>query len=66
MNQLKRRVEQLSAAGVRAEYLSNNDLEIREPELSNNQQTGAAFLPDDCQLDAHRTVAYIEKVCVFS
>lgn len=63
LNQLKSRVQQLSMAGIRAEYLSNNDLAIREPELAINQQSGAAFLPDDCQLDAHRTMAFIEKVC---
>lgn len=61
LNQLERRVQQLSKAGIKAEYLSNNDLAIREPELGINHQTGAAFLPDDCQLDAYRTVAFIEK-----
>ncbi|KAL2935859.1 Hydrogen cyanide synthase subunit HcnC [Bienertia sinuspersici] len=62
-DQLQNRVQQLAAAGVRAEYLSNNDLATREPELGITQGSGAAFLPDDSQLDAHRTVAFIEKVC---
>uniref|UniRef100_A0A803MFR2 FAD-dependent oxidoreductase domain-containing protein 1 n=1 Tax=Chenopodium quinoa TaxID=63459 RepID=A0A803MFR2_CHEQI len=61
LNQLKRRVQELSKAGIRAEYLSHNDLANREPELGINQQSGAAFLPDDCQLDAYRTMAFIEK-----
>ena len=26
------------------------------------EDSGAAFLPDDCQLDAHCTVAFIEKL----
>lgn len=62
LDQLKHIVQQFSAAGIRAEYLSKNDLAIREPELGTNEHSGAAFLPDDCQLDAHRTVAFIEKV----
>ncbi|XP_010678979.2 uncharacterized protein LOC104894450 isoform X1 [Beta vulgaris subsp. vulgaris] len=61
LDQLKHIVQQFSAAGIRAEYLSKNDLAIREPELGTNEHSGAAFLPDDCQLDAHRTVAFIEK-----
>ncbi|XP_021733486.1 uncharacterized protein LOC110700279 [Chenopodium quinoa] len=61
LNQLKRRVQELSKAGVRAEYLSHDDLANKEPELGINQQSGAAFLPDDCQLDAYRTMAFIEK-----
>lgn len=26
------------------------------------EHSSATFLPDDCQLDAHRTVAFIERV----
>ncbi|KAL2897173.1 LRR receptor kinase SERL2 [Bienertia sinuspersici] len=37
---------QLVAAGVRAEYLSNIDLALREPELSITQGSGAAFLTE--------------------
>ncbi|KAH7576524.1 hypothetical protein JRO89_XS01G0098800 [Xanthoceras sorbifolium] len=59
---LKERVKQLSEAGLRAEYLSSNDLLLEEPALVVGEDSGAAFLPDDCQLDAMRTVAYIEKV----
>lgn len=59
---LKAKVNQLSEAGVRAEYLSNDDLLQEEPALAVGGDSGAAFLPDDCQLDAMRTVAYIEKV----
>ncbi|KAL5794488.1 hypothetical protein ACOSP7_003082 [Xanthoceras sorbifolium] len=59
---LKERVKQLSEAGLRAEYLSSNDLLLEEPALVVGEDSGAAFLPDDCQLDAMRTVAYIKKV----
>ncbi|KAK9747815.1 hypothetical protein RND81_02G015800 [Saponaria officinalis] len=61
LDQLKKLVHRLSAAGIRADYLSSNDLAAREPKLEVGRQSGAAFLPDDCQLDAYRTVAYIEK-----
>lgn len=60
---LRRRVEELSQEGLRAEFLSTNDLLSEEPELVLEKEGGAAFFPDDCQLDAHRTVAFIEKVC---
>lgn len=58
---LKGRVKQLSAAGLKAEYLCTSDLFKQEPDLLVEKDSAAAFLPDDCQLDAHRTVAYIEK-----
>ncbi|KAF7825887.1 FAD-dependent oxidoreductase [Senna tora] len=58
---LKKRVKQLSEAGLKAEYLGSSDLFDKEPALLVDKDSGAAFLPDDCQLDAHRTVAYIEK-----
>lgn len=61
---LKKRVKQLSDAGLKAEYLCSSDLFNKEPALSVDEDSGAAFLPDDCQLDAHRTVAYIEKVVI--
>lgn len=59
---LKRRVKQLSEAGIKAEYLSSHDLHLEEPAVEVGEGGGAAFFPDDCQLDAHRTVAFIEKV----
>ena len=62
LTQLNKQVQQLCAAGLRAEYLSGDDLALCEPELGVGRESGAAFLPDDCQLDAHRTVAFIEKV----
>lgn len=61
---LKGRVKQLSEAGLKAEYLCSRDLSKREPDLLVDKDTAAAFLPDDCQLDAHRTVTYLEKVCI--
>ena len=62
---LKRRVQQLSEAGLQAEYLSGHDLLQEEPALLVGEDSSAAFLPDDCQLDAQRTVAFIEKVSYF-
>lgn len=59
---LKKRVKQLSEAGMNAEFLSSSDLSVVEPALMLGKEGGAAFLPDDYQLDARRTVAYIEKV----
>ncbi|KAM5562921.1 hypothetical protein ABKV19_017884 [Rosa sericea] len=58
---LKRMVKQQCEAGVRSEYLSATDLRIKEPELRVDKDTGAAFLPDDSQLDAHRAVEFLEK-----
>lgn len=58
---LKGRVKWLSEAGLKADFLGSSDLLKREPDLLVDKDTAAAFLPDDCQLDAHRTVAYIEK-----
>ncbi|KAK7293223.1 hypothetical protein RJT34_16086 [Clitoria ternatea] len=58
---LKGRVKQLSEAGLKAEYLCSSDLLKEEPDLLVEKDSAAAFLPDDCQLDAQRTVAYIEK-----
>lgn len=59
---LKGWVKQLCEAGLKAEYLSSNELIRKEPDLLVDKYSAAAFLPDDCQLDARRTVAYIEKV----
>lgn len=59
---LKQKVHELSEGGLRAEYLSSADLFLKEPAILVDDETGAAFLPDDSQLDAHRAVAYIEKV----
>ncbi|GLU03919.1 hypothetical protein SLE2022_210900 [Rubroshorea leprosula] len=58
---LKRRVNQLTEAGLRAEYLSSIDLLSKEPELFVGNDGGAAFFPDDCQLDACRAASFIEK-----
>ncbi|XP_019461232.1 PREDICTED: uncharacterized protein LOC109360651 [Lupinus angustifolius] len=58
---LKGRVKQLNEAGLKAEYLSSSDLFKQEPDLLVDEDSTAAFLPDDCQLDAHLTVAHIEK-----
>lgn len=61
---LKQSVKQLNEAGLKAEYLCGSDLFNEEPALLVDEDSGAAFLPNDCQLDAHRTVEYIEKVII--
>ncbi|KAL8531112.1 hypothetical protein ACS0TY_007939 [Phlomoides rotata] len=58
---LKKKVEQFVDAGLGAEFLSSDDLLAEEPALKLGEESGAAFMPDDCQLDARRTVAFIEK-----
>ncbi|KAL3531037.1 hypothetical protein ACH5RR_010359 [Cinchona calisaya] len=58
---LERKVKQLCDAGVGAEFLSNQELLLKEPSLELGKEGTAAFLPDDCQLDAQRAVAVIEK-----
>lgn len=58
---LKKKVKRLSEAGLRAEYLTSDALRLKEPELEVGKDGGAAFLPDDCQLDAQRAVAFIQK-----
>lgn len=65
LEMLERRVKQQCEAGLRAEYLSATDLRIKEPELMVDKDTGAAFLPDDSQLDARRAVEFLEKVFFF-
>lgn len=62
LDMLKRKVKVLTGAGLEAEYLSGADLLSMEPALLIGDSCGAAFLPNDCQLDAHRTAAFIEKV----
>lgn len=62
---LKGRVKLLCEAGLRAEYLSASDLHVKEPELMVDKDTGAAFLPDDSQLNARRAAEFLEKVHLF-
>ncbi|XP_050937155.1 uncharacterized protein LOC103492582 isoform X2 [Cucumis melo] len=61
LDMLKRKVKQLSGAGLEAEYLSSVDLLSMEPALLIGDSCGAAFLPNDCQLDAYSTAAFIQK-----
>ncbi|XP_043700678.1 glycine oxidase [Telopea speciosissima] len=58
---LRDRVRRLAEAGMEVEYLSGYSLVLKEPALDVGKGGGAAFLPDDSQLDAHRAVAFIEK-----
>lgn len=62
---LKRRVKLLRDAGLRAEYLSSSDLLLEEPSLVVEEDSGAAFLPDDCQIDAQSAVMFIQEVLYF-
>lgn len=66
LDMLKRRVKQLSEAGLQVECLYSSDLLLEEPELAVGEDGGAAFVPDDCQIDAQRTASFIEKVSYFS
>lgn len=66
LDMLKRRVKQLSEAGLQVECLYSSDLLLEEPELAVGEDGGAAFVPDDCQFDAQRTASFIEKVSYFS
>lgn len=59
---LKRRVKKLAEAGLRAEYLCSSEVLLKEPAVMVENEGGAAFLPDDYQLDARRAVAFIRKV----
>ncbi|KAL8208701.1 hypothetical protein R6Q57_008113 [Mikania cordata] len=61
MAALEGKAKQLCKAGLKAELLSSIDLKEVEPALVIGQEGGAVFLPDDYQLDARRSVAYIEK-----
>ncbi|EPS64376.1 oxidoreductase [Genlisea aurea] len=58
---LQEKVQKLRDSGVDAKFLSHDDLLVEEPALELNEEGGAAFVPDDCQIDAKRAVAFIEK-----
>ncbi|XP_051142106.1 uncharacterized protein LOC127259023 [Andrographis paniculata] len=58
---LKKSVDKLVDFGVSAVYLNRDDLLAEEPALKLGDAHGAAFVPGDFQIDAKRTVAYIEK-----
>ncbi|XP_011628676.1 uncharacterized protein LOC18448548 isoform X1 [Amborella trichopoda] len=58
---LQERVRLLSEAGLKVQYLPASDLLKKEPSLDVGSEGGAAFVLDDCQLDAQRTVEFIEK-----
>ena len=45
--------------------MSASDLISKEPALMVEEDCGAAFLPDDCQLDAHLAVDIILKVLYY-
>ncbi|GFP91172.1 calmodulin-like protein 3 [Phtheirospermum japonicum] len=51
---LKKKVEKLVEAGLGAQFLSRDELRAEEPALELGEEAGAAFMPDDCQIDAKR------------
>lgn len=59
---LRRKVEQLVDAGLGAKFLDSDELLMEEPALKLEGECGAAFMPDDSQLDARVAVAFLEKV----
>lgn len=63
---LEERVKLLNQAGLQAEYLPASSLHLEEPALEIGKEGGAALVPDDCQLDASQTVAFIEEVTFIS
>lgn len=58
---LRKKVKQLTDAGTRAEFLTSSNLLTEEPALMLDKDGGAAYAPDDYQLDARSAVAFIEK-----
>ncbi|KAL5719925.1 hypothetical protein ACHQM5_012649 [Ranunculus cassubicifolius] len=58
---LRERVEKYGNGGVRVEFLSRNELSAKEPLVDVGEEGSAAFLPDDCQIDAARAVEFIQK-----
>ncbi|KAH9303338.1 hypothetical protein KI387_014921 [Taxus chinensis] len=60
---LQERVKLLSKAGIRAEFMPASCLHQVEPALEVEKEGGAAFIPDDSQIDAKLAVSFIEEVC---
>ncbi|KAL5719946.1 hypothetical protein ACHQM5_012665 [Ranunculus cassubicifolius] len=58
---LRERVEKYANGGVRVEFLSRNELSAKETLVDVGEEGSAAFLPDDCQIDAARAVEFIQK-----
>ncbi|CAN6485493.1 unnamed protein product [Victoria cruziana] len=58
---LSSRVKLLSEAGLEAEFLPAGPLAAEEPSLQVGSDWSAAFLPDDCQIDARLAVDFIQK-----
>ncbi|MQM06785.1 hypothetical protein Taro_039617 [Colocasia esculenta] len=59
---LQEKVKMLNKAGLGAVYLSASSLALEEPALDVGPDWGAVFYLDDCQLDAQRTVSFIQQV----
>ncbi|GLJ23642.1 hypothetical protein SUGI_0447790 [Cryptomeria japonica] len=58
---LQERAKLLSKAGIRAEFIPASNLHQVEPALEIGKEGGAAFIPDDSQIDARLSVSFIEE-----
>lgn len=66
VNGLQAHVEQLNAAGINAEYLTASALLKVEPSLAVDSDGGAAFVPEDSQIDAALAVGLFREVSASS
>uniref|UniRef100_A0A0D6R238 FAD-dependent oxidoreductase domain-containing protein 1 n=1 Tax=Araucaria cunninghamii TaxID=56994 RepID=A0A0D6R238_ARACU len=58
---LQERAKLLSKAGIKAEFFPASYLHQVEPALEVGKEGGAAFIPDDSQIDAKLAVSFIEE-----
>lgn len=58
---LQERVKLLSKAGIRAEFVSAASMHQIEPAVEVGKEGGAAFIPDDSQIDAKLAVSFIQE-----
>lgn len=58
---LQERVKLLSKAGIRAEFFSAASMHQIEPAVEVGKEGGAAFIPDDSQIDAKLAASFIQK-----
>lgn len=59
---LESHVDKIAAAGVNAEFLTPSQVSEVEPSLEIGYEGGAAFVPDDSQIDAALAVTFIRRV----
>lgn len=58
---LQERVKLLTKAGIRAEFFSASSVHLMEPAVEVGKKGGAAFVPDDSQIDAKLAVSFIQE-----